>query len=224
MAWAIVILAVVAGGAALVVGHELQGRARARHLQIQVDVLQHQVEELRAEQAASRRAALEADRDLLPPSDLSVIEPESGLHNQWFFDATLDARVSAARRHLRPLALVLLEVVEGVREGALATAPAALVGECIRRTLREADTACRRADGRYALILEDTPENGAVWTVERVRRAIAEQAPDKTVWAGVACYPATAFNATGLVDQASTALTTAREWRQDRIEVAAAEP
>ena len=45
------------------------------------------------------------------------------------------------------------------------------------------------------MLLEDTPENGAVWTVERLRRRMADQHPDLTMWAGVACYPAHAFDA-----------------------------
>ncbi|MCK7470616.1 MAG: GGDEF domain-containing protein [Desulfomicrobium escambiense] len=40
------------------------------------------------------------------------------------------------------------------------------MAEAIRETLREADIACRLDDGTFAVILEDTPENGAVWTVE----------------------------------------------------------
>ncbi len=43
------------------------------------------------------------------------------------------------------------------------------------------------------------------------------------MWAGVACYPAHAFSTDELLDQASPALDAAREWKQDRIEVATAE-
>jgi hypothetical protein len=43
-----------------------------------------------------------------------------------------------------------------------------------------------------------------------------------TLWAGVACYPAHAFDAGEILTQADAALTAAREWRQDRIEVATA--
>jgi GGDEF domain-containing protein len=73
------------------------------------------------------------------------------------------------------------------------------------------------------LILEDTPENGAVWTVERVRRALAVEHPGQTLWAGIACYPAHAFDAWELFDRAGQALDAAQEWHQDRIEVATSE-
>jgi GGDEF domain-containing protein len=88
--------------------------------------------------------------------------------------------------------------------------------------VRETDTACRLLDGGFALVLHDTDDNGAVWTVERVRRRLAEIEPRPTVWAGVACYPAHALDVDDLLDQADLALDMAREWRQDRIEVARA--
>jgi GGDEF domain-containing protein len=97
------------------------------------------------------------------------------------------------------------------------------VTEGVRATLRDADTACRLDDGKFALILEDTPENGAVWTVERIRRSLAGQQDRHTLWAGIACYPAHAFDAWELFDRARQALEAAREWQQDRIEVATAE-
>src|SRR5699024_2207360 len=90
----------------------------------------------------------------------------------------------------------------------------------VTATLREADTACHLGDARFGLVLEDTPENGAVWTVERVRRALATEHRDLTLWAGVACYPAHAFEASELLIRSTAALDAAREWRQDRIEVA----
>jgi len=93
----------------------------------------------------------------------------------------------------------------------------------IRQTLRDADTACRMSNGCFALILEDTPENGAVWTVERIRRNLTSRHGQHTLWAGVACYPAHAFSTDEILDQATVALASAREWKQDRIEIATAE-
>ena len=93
----------------------------------------------------------------------------------------------------------------------------------MRRIAGDADTACRLTDGTFAIILEDTPENGAVWTVERVRRNLVSRFGNHTMWAGVACYPAHAFSTDELLDQARQALTSAKEWKQDRIEVAIAE-
>ena len=143
----------------------------------------------------------------------------TGLLGERYFVVTLEARVAAARRHLRPLALVL---VEAVQEAAGAANPidATIAAEVIRETLRDADTLCRLQNGRYAVLLEDTPENGAIWTVERIRRRLGEQLEDVTVWAGIACYPANGFDGPEVLDRARDALEQAREWRQDRTEVA----
>ncbi|MGH1487861.1 MAG: GGDEF domain-containing protein [Acidimicrobiales bacterium] len=149
-----------------------------------------------------------------------LTDEATGLFSQDFFDVALDSRVAAARRHLRPVAVVLLQVVEGLPSDDPAAIDASVVANAIRTTLREADTACRLRNGDFALLLEDTPENGAIWTVERIRRFLAESNPKPTLWAGVACYPAHAFAPKELMHAATDALESAREWRQDRIEVA----
>jgi len=152
-----------------------------------------------------------------------LADPETNLFSEAYFRVALDARIASARRHLRPVAVALLEVVEGSGIATNPPADAVKVTGSIRQTLRDADTACRMSDGCFALILEDTPENGAVWTVERIRRNLTSRHGQHTLWAGVACYPAHAFSTDELLDQASLALDSAREWKQDRIEVATSE-
>jgi GGDEF domain-containing protein len=162
--------------------------------------------------------------DALDPADGDTLtDPLTGLLDERYFRVALEARISAARRHLRPVAVVLVEVVEGLQEGTVRSADPTMVASGVVKTLREADTACRLADGRFGLLLEDTPENGAVWTVERLRRTLIPEHPGVTMWAGVACYPSHAFTSAELHDRASRALDAAREWRQDRIEVATAD-
>ena len=56
-----------------------------------------------------------------------------------------------------------------------------------------------------------------------MRRQLAETHGGLTVWAGVACYPAHAFDRDEIMAQAAEALRQAKEWRQDRIEVASAD-
>lgn len=150
-----------------------------------------------------------------------LIDRDTGLFSESFYMVALDGRIAAARRHLRPVAMVLLEVVTGL-PGEPDPAEAGVVADSIKATLREADTACRLQNGYFALLLEDTPENGAIWTVERIRRKLLTDHDGLTIWAGVACYPAHAFSPTELMEAAQEALVAAREWRQDRIEVATA--
>ncbi len=155
--------------------------------------------------------------DISDTSDLA--DPDTGLLGERYFVITLEARVAAARRHLRPLALILLEAVHDPT-GTAPSIDATIAADVIRETLRDADTLCRLHNGRYAILLEDTPENGGIWTVERIRRRLGEQLDDVTVWAGIACYPANGFDGPEVLDRAREALEQAREWRQDRTEIA----
>jgi GGDEF domain-containing protein len=149
-----------------------------------------------------------------------LTDPLTGLYGEEYFSASVDARVASARRHLRPVTVVLIEAVVGVSSGTPQPADAMQLSRTLADTLREADTACRLIDGRFALVLEDTPENGAIWTVERFRRQLVNEIEDITVWAGVAGYPAHAFDADTVVRLAEEALHSARDWGRDRIEVA----
>ena len=159
-----------------------------------------------------------------PPEPARVpllTDPVTGLFSQDYFDIAIEARIAAARRHLRPVGVVLLEVIQGLRVDQPRPTDPKVVAAAVRATLREADTASRREDGKFALLLEDTPENGAIWTVERIRRHLVDADASLTVWAGVACYPAHAFDKDSVMKAAENALVAAREWHQDRIEVAA---
>lgn len=173
-----------------------------------------------ASATANDEPVVEADGD--SDGNDALMDKTTGLFSENFFRVALESRIAAARRHLRPIAVVLLEVVEGLPTGDPRPVDAKMVSTVIKATLREADTACRLRSGYFALLLEDTPENGAIWTVERMRRQLAEVHAGLTVWAGVACYPAHAFTPDEILTASERALVAAREWRQDRIEVAAA--
>jgi GGDEF domain-containing protein len=171
-----------------------------------------------------REVAPVAAAGAAPPSADAIVDQESGLFSEVFFAASLAKRVSAARRGLRPLSVAVLDV--WVDFGSLDSrqAPAAPVAEILAEVFREADTIARSTDGLYLLLLEDTPENGAVWSLERLRRRVSESLANHTTWAGVSCYPAYGFDAEQLVAQARTALELAKEWPQDRVEVTAESP
>jgi PleD family two-component response regulator len=141
-----------------------------------------------------------------------------------FFGASLVKRVSAARRGLRPLSVAVLDVWVDFGTPASRQAPAEPVAEVLIEVFREADTIARTPEGLYLVLLEDTPENGAVWSLERLRRRVSEALPNHTTWAGVSCYPAYGFDAEQLVAQARQALVLAKEWPQDRVEVTAESP
>lgn len=153
----------------------------------------------------------------------ALTDQVTGLFSEEYLQVALESRLASARRHLRPVAVALLEVTAGLPGESSRPADPSVVADAIRNTVRDSDIACRLGDGTFGVILEDTPENGAVWTVERVRRNLVSTSGHHTLWAGVACYPAHAFDGDDLMEQVRVALTAAREWNQDRIEVAVAE-
>ena len=214
--------ALLAGGASLLLTEQLrQGARRADALAAQTAQLREQSDLLlaraaqfeaevlntRVELAESIRSDAAAEAARSRPAGAPAVDPVTdaltGLFNERFFMATLEKRVSAARRGLRPLALGLVEVVTGLSAGHPRPSDATMVAHALLDTLREADTVARFDDGRFALLLEDTPENGAIWTIERVRRRIAETEPGHTLWAGLSCYPAHAFETDDLLSQAA---------------------
>ena len=143
---------------------------------------------------------------------------DDGVLSEDFLRVTLQNRVAAARRALRPLSVVYLEVLD-VRGDQPVRVTGQLVASALSSTLREADVVGRRDDGVYVFVLEDTGEDGAVWTAERLRRTLVSTG-HRRFRAGVASYPSHALDARGLDAKACAALDTAREWKRDRIEVA----
>jgi len=213
-----------ASGLAAASAGAASGSATAPAAAAAIEERSPRVEDVRAVQPASEPApaplapsvaGLQAARE----GGSSLVDAH-GLFSQEYFLMAVETRVSAARRHLRPVAVVLFEV--GTHDGSGRAEPA-LVATAIRATLREADTACRLAGDRYAFVLEDTPEDGALWTMERFRRVLQAAEPAAIRWAGIACYPAHAFSADGVLSKAEDALAAAKEWGQDRVEVATAD-
>lgn len=153
----------------------------------------------------------------------ALTDTDTELFSEAYLKVAMDSRLASARRHLRPVSVALLEVTEGLPDDGAGPASPNTVADAVRNTLRDSDIACRMNDGTFAIILEDTPENGAVWTVERIRRNLVSAAGHHTLWAGVACYPAHAFDGPELLAQVHQALDAAKAWNQDRIEVAVAD-
>jgi two-component system cell cycle response regulator len=179
------------------------------------------------EEEANRRAA-QAELGPTPdplarPRGEQAFDAATGLYDEKYFAVLVQQQVAAARRSLRPISVIIFEI-DSLNESDKDTRMQALgvVGDVVRRTLRESDAACRLGDVMVGAILEDTPEAGAVWAAERVRGTLlASPVGDAlTLSAGVACYPSHALGAAELVHQASRALEEARARGRDRVELA----
>lgn len=155
----------------------------------------------------------------------AYLDATTGLLDVRYFEPALQSRVAAARRLLRPVSVVLLQVERGggsspAARDAVMRAFAAVLSS----TLREADTACRLDEDRFALILEDTPEGGGVWAAERIRAGFARDGgPVELLAAGVAAYPSHALDAEDLLERAERALGRARASGRGQVEIAAAD-
>jgi GGDEF domain-containing protein len=125
---------------------------------------------LQEAEAALADAELSGDRR----GPESVFDTETGLLDERVFVVAFERKVAAARRHLRPLCLVLLDLDAGLPAEEHERSQALMrFGATVRQTLRDADVACRIGSSAFGLILEDTPEGGGVWAAERLQIAVA---------------------------------------------------
>lgn len=164
---------------------------------------------------AERRAAIAIDElatlheieatGPLQQQQRTVLDADTGLPDGRFFEVALESRISAARRHLWPITVVLLEFTPHP-EHRLTDALAAFT-VLLRQTLREADVACRIAPRTFALLLEDTNEAGGVWAAERLQVALAKDAIGaEGLAAGVASYPTHGLHASEVLTRSRGAL------------------
>lgn len=207
--------------------------ARGRAADRRIGQLEDELGRLRGELRRTQEAREDAEARLEWRTQLTALrrstegdrltDEVTGLLAEGWFVVALESRIATARRNLRPVAVVLIDVVTGLERGHPAPADPRRVAAAITATIREADDAFRLRDGGFALLLEDTTDAGATWTAERVRKALTAVEPNATVWAGVSCYPAHGLTTEEVLDRADHALDAAREWPQHRIEVARAE-
>lgn len=230
-AWAVV--AGAAGVIAAIAGVALGARARQSEDRLvqaedEIRAVRRELASINAvlQEEASRRAA---EAELGPgPEDPRLrgeqaFDAATGLYDEKYFAVLVQQQVAAARRSLRPISVVIFEIdAMGEAEKETRIQALGVVGDVVRRTLRESDAACRLGDLMIGAILEDTPEAGAVWAAERIRGTLlASPIGDAlTLSAGVACYPTHALGAAELVHQASRALDEARSRGRDRVELA----
>lgn len=137
------------------------------------------------------------------------VDDETELPDASFFILALDNRVSAARRRLWPVTVLLVEIGLAPECEAGQARREALGGfaDLMRRTLREADISCRTGHTRFAVVLDDTGEEGAVWTAERLQVALSHDVSKvRRMAAGVASYPTHGLEGHEVLARAEAAL------------------
>lgn len=166
---------------------------------------------LEVERDAAGSAALARLLDLprSPRAGSDLLDPETGLPDLPFFTLALEGRVAAARRHLWPVTVLLVEIglAPDYETGRARTDAIAWFAELLRTTLREADIACRTSSTRFAVVLDDTAEEGGVWTAERIQVALSHDVSKvRRMAAGVASYPTHGLEAGDVLTRAQAAL------------------
>ncbi len=164
----------------------------------------------RAKAAADERIAAELMADQRRSE--SIVDTQSGLLDHRVFAVTFERKVAAARRHLRPLSLVLLDLAPGLPPDTLGRDQAlGRWGAVLAQTLRESDIACRVGESTVGIICEDTAEAGGVWVAERVQIGAASAGSRLgPVRAAVATYPNHGLRADEVLGRAWAALERAR--------------
>jgi diguanylate cyclase (GGDEF)-like protein len=172
----------------------------------------------RAKAAAEERVAAQILADQRRTE--SIVDSQSGLLDHRVFAVTFERKVAAARRHLRPLSLVLLDLAPGLptdpgeRDRVLGR-----WGAVLAQTLRDSDIACRVGEATVGIICEDTAEAGGVWVAERVQIGAATVGGRLgPVRCAVATYPNHGLRADEVLGRAWAALERARTPGQDGSE------
>jgi len=166
--------------------------------------------------ASSSTASDETGEDvrLEQVSEDPITDPVTGLMNEIFFSGLLGTKLATARRRLWPLSVVLLQVHLGeeLSEAEVDDAIRAF-SDVVRGTIRTADVVCRVGQRTFALVLDDTDEDGGAWVAERVQIAQARQQTSGVVRisAGVASYPSHGIEPTEILLTAKIALKQAAE-------------
>jgi GGDEF domain-containing protein len=149
-----------------------------------------------------------------------IEDPATGLFSEAFLRAVLPTRIATARRSLKQLGLVLVQVdVMDARppEAGTTTLPTTgpavdpgMLGLTVHRALRDSDIAAGLDDDRFAMLLEFTPVEGCVVVAQRFIDLLDKEHPELVASAGVACYPAHAIDASELFAASIRALQDAR--------------
>jgi diguanylate cyclase (GGDEF)-like protein len=138
-----------------------------------------------------------------------LLDGETGLPDAPFFTLALEGRVAAARRHLWPVTVLLVEVglAPDCEKGRSRSDALGAFADLMRRTLRESDISCRVGPSRFAVLLDDTGEEGGVWTAERLQVAVSHDVSKvRRMAAGVASYPTHGLEAGEVLGRAESAL------------------
>lgn len=182
------------------------------------------------------------DRRLVNPKILEMSEfertersaatdPLTRLYNRRYFREALDRETRRGRRYALSLSLALLDLDDFKRVNDLyghlfGDMVLQRVARLVRRTIREADVACRYGGEEIAVILPETERLGAYSVANRIRERIETAFREEptggrvvrqTVSGGIATYPDDGLEPDVLVARADESLYIAKRDGKNRI-------
>ena len=161
-------------------------------------------------------------------ADAARTDPLTGLRNRRGFEETFGTEVERARRHDRPLSVIVgdLDHFKQVNDRLghpAGDAALVRVGELLRSGRRQIDPVARTGGEEFALILPEASEQDAYLVAERLREAVkrvfSRRPVPLTMSLGVATFPDHGVTADALLAAADRALYAAKQLGRNRAVV-----
>jgi len=167
--------------------------------------------------------------------NLSVRDTLTGLFNRRYMEESLKREIATAKRKSRPLGVAMCDLNPfkrfndsyGRDAGDYALRQ---VAELIDKHIRSSDIACRYDQDEIVLIFPEAPLAGVVMRAKQLREAIyamdlehfGKPLEKISISFGVAVFPEHGNTSAELLQQAQSALERAKEFGNDRVQVAGA--
>src|SRR4051794_4780167 len=172
------------------------------------------------------------DRLLVRMSGAAGTDPLTGLMNRRAFEEMFEIELTRARRHGRPLSVLIGDVdsfhkLNDELGSEAGDAVLALIARDLGKWKRRSDLAARTGGEEFALLLPETDERGAFLVAERLRRAVHRRLLDHavpvTISFGLSTHPMHGEAPEELMRSAAHALSAAKELGKDRTVIYSAE-
>jgi diguanylate cyclase (GGDEF)-like protein len=172
------------------------------------------------------------DRLMVRLAGAAGSDPLTGLMNRRAFEEMFDIELARARRHGRPLSVLIgdIDSFESLNDrlgNEAGDAVLALVARDLGKWKRRSDLAARTGGEEFGLLLPETDERGGFLVAERLRRAVHRRLLDHAVPLsmsfGLATHPAHGDSAEELMRSADHALSAAKELGKDRTVIYSSE-
>lgn len=187
---------------------------------------------LQEQLAAARREVEEMHKEYENIREQAYTDPLTGLKNRRAFDETLELLFADHKEKDKELTLLVIDIdhfkkVNDNYGHAVGDAVLKCVGKIVKNCVRGDDIAARFGGEEFALLLPNTPKEGAVKVAEKIRKVIAAQKfrhkdqelEPTTISIGLATS-AVAENQMELFEQADAALYAAKSGGRNQVRAA----